>query len=245
MNVSQGELLSELYLRLGNLYSNEEVTQPLVSLFLKEALEEYSKLRPKSQRFVVPIVAGQDVYPLDPSVIKVTEVILPEALTSQAFLPVDTGNFNLMGGTIVPANNSLPDFRDISIYQNPSIVTIEEMKRKEFSKFFSYSYEILQSSIRLTPVPSSDSNFVYVGSIAQTVTDTPDRDKVLLVNYVLGSCYYYVGVNRNTKFTQVPSPTGEIKMDNGKALMEEGKALKQDFYKKLSSGETAIQFAVG
>ena len=65
------------------------------------------------------------------------------------------------------------------------------------------------------------------------------------MNYVLGSCYFYAGMNRNSKFKQIPSPTGEIKMDDGSKLRADGEKMKKEFFTSLSAGATAIQFAVG
>lgn len=94
--------------------------------------------------------------------------------------------------------------------------------------------------IRIFPTPSHNGKAEVRVRILRAIEDVNESDLEHIMRYAQGDCLEYIGRKRAKSVTKVPTATGQLHLDDGKELREEGCELKKKFHESLGGGATAL-----
>jgi len=201
-----------------------------VEAYITEAMAEYFKRRPITSYKAVSVFAGQNEYSVDSDVFDVLDVVF--ATYS-----------NMEYGSNVLGENILREFRTISLFDNPSLLTIYYQKLESIYSLFDYNWSFSDGKIILSPTPTGSGCMMYKASLNYTIDNVPQKDRALIKKYAIGKCLCQVGMAKAGKnVTKIPTVSGSVQFNDGHFMIERGEALIKQFIGNLG-GHASIHIA--
>lgn len=210
MQETQEQLVGKLRKILGN-PGLSELTDEQIEFALENTLAEYSRHRPRKAYRVLNVVAGTSQYILPADVLAVEDV---------AFEP----------------------FGSASVGSDPGLQAVINAVDKTQRIMYGpdWEYNTSENILTLTPEPSKTSVVIYIAHILHSLESVSERDRAMFVDYACGEAKEIWGNARNKRLVKVPTATGDMTFDNGKALREEGALQKARAFSSLKGGSPLI-----
>lgn len=229
-------------------FTEEEISTKRIEDLIDRGVFEFFRVRPRIIYRAVPLVKGQDAYPVPSDVWHIEDVIFnQDASQVPSVLGYGQGSWGFMSGvpTLFPMSTGTGgEFRTSSGFDSTSLITLWYQKLEAMYEKFGYDWYYREGVIYIQPTPVDSGYLLYKAHLQGDLAFIPQFWKEVFVHFVVGFVCEEVGASRMAnRVTSIPNPGGSISFDNGQALMNRGEKLQKEFYEQ--TGANASSFLIG
>lgn len=231
METSKLEIVEEIREDLGD-PDETELPESFIVRTIENGLTYFNKsvLKRKKAYASLDIVTDQDIYDLSENTAlkRVTDVYF-----------IDKAYYNINPETFATYfSNSNLDLA--SLYDSPALSYLFFQKLSSLDLLFPTDFEFLNMQLRIIPTPQENSTILYEYITDISLEDIAKDDLEILKKFVLAKSMLRIGRKRNSKVRGIPMVGGEIRFDDGSAMIKEGNSLMEKFRKELGLDLPAI-----
>lgn len=217
------ELANKLVLMLGS--NGTGVSQTLLDSAIDTALDDVSRLKPKSSYVVMNMVAGQAVYAAPEGTYKVLDVVFPDVSALSA----------------VGLDTAFPYVPTDSPPMSHSVAVIEAQQWEQFQNLHGYDweYDADAQTVKVMPVPTTSGKMALQVSVLRTVLDLPVSMRRALELLTVAAALDDLAGSVGGGITSVPIGIGSVTFDP-KRLTEQADQLREKAYARLGIGRGQV-----
>jgi hypothetical protein len=225
------EAVDDLRERLGKPLTFE-ISDETLENAISQALQEFSKFRPRKKVVSIPLRPGVNTYPLEDGVVQVLDCILSfRGITDQTgispeFSFIDPNDFD---------PGVYTGFHNGEFVHEGSTDIIREIQLAQRDKIDGYEWEYFDSDNQLYifPAPNFSGTTVATIGLEHTEASLPNKDYNLMMLYAEYKSGKSLG-NFRTKVKEIPTGVGyKMTLDGGETILQESELKREQFYDQV------------
>lgn len=186
----------------------------------------------ESKAFVtLDVTSGATTYTVDPSILRITQILKPGGSTFYAENPFHRATLNDLINPLIGGGSCGSDSNQFSVLNYDLTLGYLEQLEKLSVKDVRFTYNRYNQSLLIEQQPVSDETWLMEAYL--TLTDDLYRDMVWIQDWTLAELKIILGTAYR-KFSSLNTPAGEIALD-GPELIQEGREDKERLLEDIAN----------